>query len=1409
MIPDAALANLVRVFAWVFMAIGFSTQAQNSLFLSNSIQWVNCGDVDVSGNQMTIEAKVYSNNPASVNIVSKHTDPSNANYLLRMGSFEVTTTNGFVAVGSTVPVSTNNCYHLAATYDGSFVRYYVNGCETAAVPWSGNLLNNNLATAIGNMSNCQCEQFYGYIDEVRIWNVARTQTEIESNMDNLPNPTLQPGLRAYYSFEGNYVNLQGNAAFNGTPVGAVSTAINPTCPLTTALFAVNANASNVVCGTGGSITITTTGGLPPYTYSIDGVNFQGNPVFSNLPGGTYTATARSANGCVRSMQVIIADPGPIVINGATTDVACNGAAIGTINLTVSGGTAPYTPVWNSPLASGLNPTGLSAGAYNVTITDAQGCTQSQSFTINQPGPLSTVLANVQQITCFGLSDGAATAIPAGGTLPYSYLWTNGESTATATALSVGTHSATITDGNGCTVNSSNITISQPLPIQPTVSINQDVSCNGLSDGSATVSATGGGLPYTFLWPNGITTATNTTLAAGNGTVTVNDANNCSATAAYTIQEPSALSASISVISNVSCNGGSDAVANASALGGIPPYTFTWSNGFVGQNVSNLSEGINDVSVTDDNGCVANASTTITEPPVLTATIVAISDVSCNGLADGVADVTVNGGTAPYFYVWNNGEQTQQNSTLSAGNITVSVSDINGCSITALGTMMEPSGLVVNVIVDQNVSCVGLSDGQATATETGGVAPYSFTWSNGETVSNATQLNAGTHSVLLTDGNGCSVTSAPFIISEPAALTAAIQSVSNVTCNGLSDGTATMVINGGTGPYQIAWPDGQSSTTGINLSAGNYTVNITDANACVTSLSVTITEPLPMSATAQWLSDISCFGEIDGRATVTVTGGTPPFTFMWSNGENVQTATELPSGNASVVVFDSYLCNVASNTINIIEPPQLQVTTSVLNDASCFGFDDGNADATPTGGTPPYAFDWSNGSTTNLADNVISGTYTVTVTDNNSCTATADVTIASPPEIDFTVSADATMCIGEVLTLDATPAPGQPPLSFNWSNGFTGASQQVSPIVSTTYTVTAQNGICTSLPTDINITVNPPISVQASSDVSVCVGESAEISASASGGSGNLTYTWDTNLPTGQGPHTVAPQTTSTYTVTVTDDCGTPAQTAQITVTVNPLPEIDYNADSPNGCVPHAVQIQNASTIASGSIVNHEWNLGTQTSADENPQFVFNQAGTFDLTVTATSDAGCQSTETYVGVVNSYPNPVAAFSVDLSVVDILSPTVAVSNQSVGAVNYSWMAETITSTEFEPAFSFQDTGLHTIYLTVSTENGCEDQSSVTIKVEPSFAFYAPDAFTVNQDFMNEVFSPKFIGVKEYEMRIFNRWGNEVYRTRDINKGWNGKLNGEGALLKQDYYVYDVKLLLFNGVPKYYNGKVLLVR
>ena len=740
--------------------------------------------------------------------------------------------------------------------------------------------------------------------------------------------------------------------------------------------------------------------------------------------------------------------GPTVAITSSTNIGCNGASTGSITATVTGGTANYDYVWSNG-ASTLNTSSLTnsisslaAGYYKVVVTDGNGAKDSTDITLTQPVALVAASVVDSNASCNGFSDGGATASATGGTPPYSYAWSNSAITASITGVVAGTYNVTITDANGCTDNTS-VTITQPTAFTASVVIDSNVTCNGFSDGGATVSASGGTPPYSYSWSNTATTASITGVVAGTYNVTVTDANGCTASNSGTITQPVALVAASVVDSNVSCNGFSDGGATASATGGTPPYSYAWSNSATTASITGVVAGTYNVTITDANGCTDNTSVTITQPTAFTASVVIDSNVTCNGFSDGGATVSASGGTPPYSYSWSNTATTASITGVVAGTYNVTVTDANGCTASNSGTITQPVALVAASVVDSNASCNGFSDGGATASATGGTPPYSYSWSNTATTASITGVVAGTYNVTITDANGCTG-STSVTITEPVALVAASVVDSNVSCNGFSDGGATASATGGTPPYSYSWSNSATTASITGVVAGTYNVTITDANGCTGSTSVTITEPVALVAASVVDSNASCNGFSDGGATASASGGTPPYSYAWSNSATTASITGVVAGTYNVIITDANGCT-GNTSVTITEPTALIAASVVDSNVSCYGLSDGGATASASGGTAPYSYFWSNSATTASITGVVAGTYSVIITDANGCSSLSSVTITQPA---LSASTDTVKAVD----------------SYEWIDGITYTETTYGP----THTLTNING-CDSIIT-LNLTI---------------------------------------------------------------------------------------------------------------------------------------------------------------------------------------------------------------------------------------------------------------------------------------------------------------------------------------------------
>jgi hypothetical protein len=609
---------------------------------------------------------------------------------------------------------------------------------------------------------------------------------------------------------------------------------------------------------------------------------------------------------------------------STTNVNCFGGTTGAISITIAGGTTPYNYSWTGPstyTSTNEDLTSLAYGTYNLTVTDAQGCTLTPpSFTLTQPNALTASITGTTHVTIFGQSTGSATVTPANGTAAYTFAWSDGQTVATAIGLAAGTYTVTVTDNCSATATAS-VTITQPPSISASITASTNIVCRGATTGAATVTAIGGTNTYTYVWTNAQTAATATGLAAGSYTVTVTDGNGASTTATVAITQPDALASSITGTTHVRINGLSTGSATVGASNGTSPYTYAWSTtpAQTGTTATGLIAGTYTVTVTDNCLATSVSSITVTQPAALTASITGTTHVRCHGATHGWATVTANGGENGYTYAWST--TPVQNATsasgLGAGSYTVTVTDGNGAVATASVTITQRPLLTASITGTTHVRINGQSTGGATVAAAGGTEPYSYRWTpSNQTTITATGLTATTYTVEVTDYYYCTAT-ASVTLTQPEALVASISASTHITCNGASTGAATVSVTGGENGYTYAWstsPTQQTSATATGLSAGAYSVTVTDGNGATSSASLTLTQPTLISASLT--SNGPKHSAVAITLTATLSDGTqgsgPYYTYSWTK-PNGTTSSAISSGS------EALSAGVVTTTFTISSP----------------------------------------------------------------------------------------------------------------------------------------------------------------------------------------------------------------------------------------------------------------------------------------------------------------------------------------------------------------------------------------------------------------------------------------------------------------------------------------------------------
>ncbi len=794
-------------------------------------------------------------------------------------------------------------------------------------------------------------------------------------------------------------------------------------------------------------------------------------------------------------------------------------------------------------------------------------------------------------------------------------------------------------------------------------------CNGACNGSAKVVASGGVAPYTYSWsPSGGSAATASGLCAGTYTCTITDNALSTITKSFTITQPSAIVVSASSQTNVSCNGGSNGAASINMpTGGEPGYTYDWTPGTPAgdgtRSVTGLSAGTWTCTVTDANSCTKTQTFTITQPSAIVVSADPQSSVYCYTNNNGAASINIpTGGTGPYTYNWtSNIDPTTFNVTrsvtgLRAGPVyTCTVMDSNGCT-KSLDFIINTE-LSVSADTQTNVSCNGGNNGAAKVSGFGGArtAPeygYYFNWTPGNPTGDGTRsvtgLSAGTWTCTVTDGNGCTKTQT-FTITQPSAIAVSAASQTNVSCNGGSNGAASVNTSGGTPGYTYNWtpgnPTGDGTPSVTGLSAGTWTCTVTDINGCTKTQTFTITQPSAILLSAVSQTNVSCNGGSNGSASVTLSGGAGGYTYYWSpSGGTAATATGLSAGTWTCYVTDSEGCTKTVN-FTVTQPSAIVVSAASQTNVSCNGGSNGAASInTPTGGTPGYTYNWSPGTPTGdgtpSVTGLSAGTWTCTVTDANSCTATKTFTITEPSPLEVSAASQTNEVCYRGYFGSASiniPTGGTAPYTYDWTPGNpTGDGTRSVNFLSAgtwTCTVTDNNGCTATL--NFTITEPSPLQVSAASQTNVsCNGQNnGAASVNTTGGEPEYTYEWTPGTPAGDGTPSVSGLSAGRWTCYVTDSNGCyKTQEFYITVNDTQAPVISCQANI-TGVV---------ATSAAGAIVNYTTPVGTDNCTGATTSRIAGLASgdTFPIGVTTVTHrvtdaagltADCSFTVTVVGV----------------------------------------------------------------------------------------------------------------------------------------------------------------------------------
>ncbi|MBS1625512.1 MAG: gliding motility-associated C-terminal domain-containing protein [Bacteroidetes bacterium] len=923
----------------------------------------------------------------------------------------------------------------------------------------------------------------------------------------------------------------------------------------------------------GRIYIRMNAGVPPYTY-IWSSTVAGNVDSAiNLGPGTYTVSVTDAQGCSGRDTTTLVPPAPLTLRLDSVNIPCYGGSTGSVTATVGGGRPGYTYVWST---SGFGPslTNQPAGTYTVQVFDNSGCSVTGTTHITQPAQLVSG-ATTTSLTGAGLHDGTITVTTSGGTPGYTYSSVPTLSgLPNAINLDTGTYIITVCDVNNCCVQDT-AHVSGPPPINVIATITNN-DCYGQCNGQISVTASGGVAPYTYSW--------NTTppssgqsisgLCAGSYTVVVTDSNGISVSNTYPVTAPPALGDHIDS-TLITCYGAADGALSDSAYGGMPPYTITWTPG--GPNpLSGLNPGTYAVQIIDANGCILNDQASLGQPPQLVAVLDSVHPTMCYGSADGTAWITVSGGTPPYDITWSGSNATTTvASDLDAGTHTATITDAHGCSTTVTATITQPQQIVSSISTTA-AHCESSNDGSATVMVNGGTAPYSYNWDNSFGSTTQNNLSSGSHMLIVTDFNNCTVAST-FTVDTQYVLHLAMTSTP-VSCFDGNDGTATVTALNGAPVASYDWASGSVVNPATDLYAGYESVTVTDGYGCTAVDSVLITEP-PQLVAVPYFTNPLCKGDHNGKIWLTASGGQGPYYYTY-NGLTYQmtdTITGLGVDNNPyfLIVYDSKGCS-QNVRVDLTDPPALAVDT-VVTQITCANALDGAITANGIGGTPGYTYSWSPvSSTSNTVSGLAPGIYSVSVTDANGCTVATTVTLVAPPPISVTdLHADSVSCVGATDGLaQITVTGGTPGLSPAYTYAINGGTPQESgsfyDLAAGVYQLVATDGQGCHLDTSVTVETPLPVNVAINPmDTTLDLGGSITLNLIIDnpGGQTITAYAWSpsSGLTCIDCPAPVAtPYQRQDYTVVVTygKNC---IATATATVRVDHGPDTYIpNAFTPNG-----------------------------------------------------------------------------------------------------------------------------------------------------------------------------------------------------------------------------------------------------
>ena len=966
----------------------------------------------------------------------------------------------------------------------------------------------------------------------------------------------------------------------------------------------------------GIINVQVHGGTEPYTLTYTGpamgnanINTAGEIMpLTGLPAGMYTFNITDASGNTLNNQIVDLSnsSGQIIITPDSDGPICPGGNEGFIELSPPfGGVAPFSYAWSTGAIGVTALYDLPDGDYDVTVTDARGCSTVEAVSFSTPSFFLDTL-QFSNPSC-GQANGRITMKAEGGTSTnqgfFDYAWTLPSGTlveemAFGTGapsrnrdLEAGIYTVTITDELDCS-GEFTIDFRNDRELMIDTANFTEISCFGGANGSVTVTAIDspamsavGNIVVELIYPDGSSNAgvQFNNLGPGDYQIIARD-DDCMSTLDFSLTDPAPFDTAFTIVRNESCNADDDGAIRISMAGGSRPYSYAWSNGAVDSFTTGLNEGPYNVMVTDANGCSQQFDFNLTKAEI-NFKIDTIQNILCPGEANG--QLGISGISTFESLSWSTGQNTNTIANLAPGTYTVTITD-GACAGIDSATLSSPTPIALNAISIVAPSCAGGNDGTIDVDVSGGTEPYQYDWEDGSNFRTLTLVEAGQYSVSVTDANNCSALVIDTVVTDPVAMLLQFINIDSVSCFSPEafgpDGGAEVLVSNGAPPYFYAWANGETGPTANSLEQGWNFLTIADNDNCQVTDSVFIPSPdqISLDTIQTEITQPTCFGDTDGSINVQAMGGKPGYGYLWPNPDGSPgwidpLRSNIGTGTYLVLVRDANSCT-DSLFVTLPEPAELIAAVDSIDSSNetCDNSNDGRITINTQGGNDGlYVYQWTNNvSVTETATMLDTGTYDIIVTDVRGCADTVTQTISGPSPIIYTFTGETEInCNGEqiLLNLDGITG-GNEPTDYNISfNG--GPSQSNNNPISVaagSYMLNISDKLGCSIDTNITITEPPVILIDFGEIDPLDLGDSVRILVTVAGGTNVfIDYAWDqlTNLNC-MDPNCLefiaSPTSTTQYQLVVTDSSGC-MQEAVLNIEVLLRRNVFIpNAFSPNG-----------------------------------------------------------------------------------------------------------------------------------------------------------------------------------------------------------------------------------------------------